>query len=115
MADTEIPTKTYRGNCHCGAFVYEAQLPEIKSATECNCSICYKKGYLWLMPPPGAFKVVKGSEDDLTAYTFGPGTTLHKVGSDLPRQGLCELVTLTVLLLIVLSYMWYSRHGVPAG
>lgn len=79
MAKPEQAPKTYRGNCHCGAFVYEVELPEIKSVNECNCSICYKKGYLWLFPPADAFKIVKGDEDALTAYSFSTGTTLHKV------------------------------------
>jgi hypothetical protein len=79
MAATEQPLKTYRGNCHCGAFVYEAQLPEIKTVGECNCSICLKKGYLFLFMAPAGFKVVKGSEEDLTSYTFGSKMMAHKV------------------------------------
>lgn len=69
--------KTYRGNCHCGAFVYEVELPEIKAVSTCNCSICSKKGYLWAKP--SEIKVVKGSEDALTAYTFASNTYYHKV------------------------------------
>ncbi|KAK0613179.1 glutathione-dependent formaldehyde-activating enzyme [Immersiella caudata] len=80
MADTERkpPLKTYRGNCHCTAFVYEMEAPEIQTAHECNCSICYKKAYLWLSPAPGSYRVVKGDEADLTTYTFGDGKWLHK-------------------------------------
>ena len=78
MADTtEQAEKTYRGNCHCGAFVYECQLPEIKTANECNCSICYKKGYLWQFPPAG-IKFVKGDEKELRQYTFLTGKIVHK-------------------------------------
>lgn len=73
----ESPLKTYRGNCHCGAFVYEVELPEIKAVSTCNCSICSKKGYLWVKP--SEIKVVKGSEDALTAYTFASNTFYHKV------------------------------------
>jgi hypothetical protein len=72
--------KTYRGNCHCKAFVYEFDHPgEIKSVAECNCSICTKTGALWVYPPPETFRVVQGSEDDLTSYTFGTGIATHKV------------------------------------
>lgn len=73
--------KTYRGNCHCGAFVYEARLPGIDSAHECNCSICYKKGYLWLFvgDEPGDFTVVRGEESQLSVYTFGGHNIQHKV------------------------------------
>lgn len=77
----EQPLKTYRGNCHCGAFVYEIQMPEIKSAQECNCSMCRRKGYLWVIPKSDTFKVVKGSPDQLTEYTFRTGTMIHKVRS----------------------------------
>lgn len=68
--------KTYRGNCHCGAFVYEAKLPEITSYTECNCSICRKKGYAYLIP--NQLDIVKGSIDDLATYTFNEGGFVHR-------------------------------------
>lgn len=73
----ENPLKIYRGNCHCGAFVYEVDLPEIKAVITCNCSICSKKGCLWVKPYE--IKVVKGSEDALTSYTFASNTFPHKV------------------------------------
>ncbi|POS77371.1 glutathione-dependent formaldehyde-activating enzyme [Diaporthe helianthi] len=68
--------KTYRGNCHCGAFVYEAKLPEITSYTECNCSICRKKGYAYLIPTQ--LDIIKGSIDDLATYTFNKGGYVHR-------------------------------------
>jgi hypothetical protein len=72
--------RTYRGNCHCGAFVYEAELPEIKSAMECNCSICHKKGYLWVNAK-AKYEVVKGTDDTLARYTSGPKKLVHRVGT----------------------------------
>ncbi|UNI17665.1 hypothetical protein JDV02_003991 [Purpureocillium takamizusanense] len=74
----EPQLRTYRGNCHCGAFVYETQLPEIKSVFECNCSICHKKGYLWVFPGEGRFSIVKGGDDALSGYTFGLKKRTHK-------------------------------------
>lgn len=81
MAESSEPAlRTYRGNCHCGAFVYEAEVPEIKDAVSCNCSLCHKKGYLWVVPELQNFRVVKGDEDQtLTSYTFGSGCVFHKV------------------------------------
>lgn len=70
--------KTYRGNCHCGAFVYEARLPEITSYTQCNCSICDKKGYAYLVPEGGQVDVVKGSIDELATYAFNTGGFVHR-------------------------------------
>lgn len=77
-----MTTKSYRGNCHCGAFVYTLDdVPEIHDAVECNCSICRKKAYLFLFTNDQTkFSVVKGDEEkDLTSYTFGPGNLSHKV------------------------------------
>ncbi|KAL2255735.1 hypothetical protein VTK26DRAFT_2791 [Humicola hyalothermophila] len=67
MSETEA-VKKYRGNCHCGAFVFEVELPEIKTVSECNCSICRKKGYLWVSPkqPPTIVK----DEGRLVRYAF---------------------------------------------
>jgi hypothetical protein len=83
--------KTYRGNCHCGAFVYEVQLPEIKSAGQCNCSICTKKGYLWAFPSSDHFKVIKGDESELQGYQFAGKNLTHKFcptcGSGLLAKG----------------------------
>lgn len=73
-------TRTYRGNCHCGAFVYEARVPEITTVSECDCSICVKKGYLFVFTgAANNFTVVKGSQDDLVTYTFGGKILEHKV------------------------------------
>jgi hypothetical protein len=69
--------KTYRGNCHCGAFVFEVTTPEIKSVTACNCSICTKKGYLWIFPQ-SPISIVKG-DGALKEYAFGPKKTIHLV------------------------------------
>ncbi|KAL7951524.1 Mss4-like protein [Trichoderma barbatum] len=75
MADAE--TITYRGNCHCGNFVFETKLPKIKSAFNCNCAICTKKGYLWIFPGKDNVNIVKGSLEDLTTYQFGPKKLKH--------------------------------------
>ena len=34
--------QTYHGNCHCGAFIFSVQLPDLKRVFACNCSICSK-------------------------------------------------------------------------
>lgn len=75
---TEVETITYRGNCHCGDFVFETKVPEIKEAWNCECSICVRKGYLWLEGKSNV-KIVKGSLDQLTAYTFGEKKLKHLV------------------------------------
>lgn len=69
--------KTYRGSCHCGNYVFEAQLPEIESAAHCNCSICHKKGVLWVFPDRASFTLVRGEEETMTHYTFGKKLVDH--------------------------------------
>jgi hypothetical protein len=44
--------------------------------TECNCSVCTKKGYLHLIVEPEAFELESGG-DDLTTYRFGTGVARH--------------------------------------
>ena len=81
MADeaSQAPRKTYRGNCHCGAYVYEVELPEITSVAACNCSICSKKGYLFVfVGDDDKFSVVKG-DGALKGYGFGGGVYTHQV------------------------------------
>ena len=41
--------------------------------TECNCSICTKKGFLHLIVAPDAFELISG-KDALTTYRFNTGT-----------------------------------------
>ncbi|SPN99645.1 uncharacterized protein DNG_02497 [Cephalotrichum gorgonifer] len=75
---TEQSTKTYRGNCHCGAFVYEAEIPEIKSVITCDCSMCFKKGTRYAYAPEASVKIVKGDESDLVSYQFHTKSVSYK-------------------------------------
>lgn len=77
----ESARRLYKGGCHCGLFAYETLLSENQAAYQCNCSLCVKKGYLWLFPGQDNFTVVKGSEDSLKTYKFGPKKLSHKVTS----------------------------------
>ncbi|HLK10671.1 MAG TPA: GFA family protein [Candidatus Binatia bacterium] len=66
---------TYEGGCHCGAvrFRVSADLAEV---SECNCSICSKKGYLHLIVPPERFELLRG-RDALATYRFNTGVAQH--------------------------------------
>jgi hypothetical protein len=63
------------GGCHCGRvrFRVAASLDRI---TECNCSICGKKGFLHLIVPPEQFELLSG-KDELATYEFNTGTAKH--------------------------------------
>ncbi|KAL7910844.1 Mss4-like protein [Trichoderma velutinum] len=78
VTEDQPSRRTYRGNCHCGSFVYEVDLPELRCVVECDCSFCSRTGNLYVLTDDESnFRVVKGTEDRLTSYTFG-GNKFHK-------------------------------------
>jgi hypothetical protein len=50
---------------------------EAVAVSDCNCSICTKKGFLHLIVPPERFELLSG-RDDLTVYQFGTGAAKHQ-------------------------------------
>jgi len=64
------------GGCHCGRVRFEVEAPARIEATECNCSICGKTGYLHLVVPESRFILIRGSEF-LSSYTFNTGVAKH--------------------------------------
>ncbi|KAI0134084.1 glutathione-dependent formaldehyde-activating enzyme [Xylariales sp. AK1849] len=67
---------TYRGNCHCAKYRFEVDLPEIKSATSCNCVACFKNGILWAFPSEGDFRITR--DDGLLTSSSHGGTLDQK-------------------------------------
>jgi hypothetical protein len=49
---------------------------DLSRVTECNCSICSKKGFLHLIVAPEAFELISG-KDALTTYRFNTGVAQH--------------------------------------
>jgi hypothetical protein len=70
-----MDTQTYAGSCHCGRIRFEVTT-NLSRASECNCSICSKRGYLHHMVPPERFRLLAGMED-LETYQFGTLTARH--------------------------------------
>ncbi len=68
---------THTGGCHCGRVRFEVDAPAAIEATECNCSICSKSGFLHLIVARDDFRLLQG-EDALSTYTFNTGTARHK-------------------------------------
>lgn len=68
---------THTGSCHCGRVRFEVEAPAAIEALECNCSICSKSGFLHLIVPRAAFRLLAG-EADLTEYRFGSGVARHR-------------------------------------
>jgi len=67
--------KTYEGGCHCGRVRFRVNA-DLSSVTECNCSMCVKKGILHVIVPKEDFALVSGA-NDLTIYTFNTGVAQH--------------------------------------
>jgi hypothetical protein len=64
------------GGCHCGAVRFEAEVPPGTRLLDCNCSMCAKTGYLHLIVPREAFRLLSG-DADLVEYRFGTGAARH--------------------------------------
>jgi hypothetical protein len=67
--------ETMSGGCHCGRVRFRVTA-DLSRVTECNCSICSKKGFLHLIVAPEQFELVSGAEA-LTTYRFNTGTAKH--------------------------------------
>jgi len=67
--------QTYDGGCHCGKVRFRVRA-DLARVSECNCSMCAKKGYLHLIVPPAQFELLRG-EDELSTYRFNTGVAQH--------------------------------------
>ncbi len=66
---------TFEGGCHCGRVRFRVT-GDLDRVTDCNCSICTKKGILHLVVPPEQFELLSG-ENDLTTYEFNTKVAKH--------------------------------------
>lgn len=84
-------TKSYDGNCHCGAVRYTVQTTPLESqkVTRCNCSVCTKNGYYLIYPSPSDVVFHQG-KDHLTSYRFASKKAQHKF---CPTCGSSVLIT----------------------
>jgi hypothetical protein len=64
-----------QGGCHCGRVRFRVTA-DLDRVTECNCSMCAKKGFLHLIVAPGQFELVSGA-DELSTYRFNTMTAKH--------------------------------------
>ena len=68
--------QTYSGKCHCGAITFEVTAASHLEVEDCNCSICYKSGFLHLIVPRKQFRLISG-EENLQTYTFNTAVAKH--------------------------------------
>lgn len=66
----------YRGSCHCGRIAFEAE-GDLEKVTQCNCSICVKRGTLHWFLPREQFRLLT-PEADLATYTFNRHLIKHR-------------------------------------
>jgi hypothetical protein len=65
----------YLGSCHCGAIRFEIDTV-IDRVTQCNCSVCTKKGILHHRVTPENFRLL-GNDATLGTYQFGTRIAKH--------------------------------------
>jgi hypothetical protein len=63
------------GGCHCGRVRFRVTA-DLSRVTDCNCSMCTKKGFLHLIVAQDQFELLSGA-DALTTYRFNTGTAKH--------------------------------------
>jgi hypothetical protein len=71
------PDVVHRGGCHCGRVRFEVDAPAHLQAVQCNCSLCRMTGFVHLIVPAGAFRLLSG-EDALVDYRFNTGIARHR-------------------------------------
>jgi hypothetical protein len=67
--------RSWTGGCHCGHVRFRVTA-DLEGVTDCNCSVCTKKGFLHLIVPPAQFELLLGA-GDLATYQFNTGTAKH--------------------------------------
>ena len=63
------------GGCHCRQVRFRAQV-DLDLLSQCNCTVCTKKGILHLPVEPENFELLRG-KNSLAIYTFGTGVAQH--------------------------------------
>src|SRR6266478_1762428 len=63
------------GGCHCGRVRFQARV-DLDLLSQCNCSICTKKGILHLPIAVDDFELLRG-KNALTVYTFETDVAQH--------------------------------------
>ena len=61
--DEEGNLLRYRASCHCKKIAVEFNFPVNADIEECNCSICYYKGFLHMLVPKTNFRLISGGRE----------------------------------------------------
>lgn len=80
-----MSTESHDRGCHCGRVRFRVHL-QLTRATECNCSMCGRRGTLSHRVPPENFVLLAGA-DALSVYQFGtPARRITASRSRRPRK-----------------------------
>ncbi len=72
----QVPCSTFHGSCHCGRVVFEVDARPT-SLSQCNCSLCHKKGAIYVkVGEIGAVRILRG-ESELQTYQFNTRQAKH--------------------------------------
>lgn len=66
----------YAASCHCGAVKISFETEPLTEGMECNCSHCFKKGFILTFLPTNQITVHSGEENQ-TEYLFNKRTITH--------------------------------------
>jgi hypothetical protein len=67
---------TFRGSCHCGRVTFEVEASP-SELSECNCSLCRRKGAVYLkISEVDSLRILSG-ESELSVYRFNTNTAKH--------------------------------------
>jgi hypothetical protein len=75
MNEESTTIRAYEGGCHCGRVRYRVTA-DLSQVTECNCSVCRKKGFLHVILPQEAFELLRG-QSELSTYQFNTEIAKH--------------------------------------
>lgn len=67
----------YKGSCHCRQISFEVE-GDLQQVTECNCSICSKRGALMWFVRKADFRLLTPVESYVT-YTFNTHKIKHRI------------------------------------
>ena len=73
-------TRIFTGGCHCGMVRFECTA-DLAMVTDCNCSICTKKGLHFTFVAPKSFQLRAG-EENLREYLFNKHAIRHQLCID---------------------------------
>lgn len=65
----------HHGSCHCGRIAFDLE-GEVGEVSDCNCSMCRRRGGLLAFFPRSAF-TLKTSESDYATYRFNRERIAH--------------------------------------